>query len=68
MVMNQIQDRTDKVFHPHDLVVWHARSQQGSLPIPGVVVRQEEDHVVIRARLEGSVRELDVSPDELVER
>ncbi len=68
MVMNQIQDQSEKVFHSQDLVLWHAHEERRSLPIPGVVVRQEEHDVIIRARVEGNVREITVSPDELVER
>ena len=67
-MMNQIQDRSERLFHQQDLVVWHAQSERHSLPIPGVVVRQEADNVIIRARVEGNVKEIAVSPDELVER
>ena len=66
--MNQIQNQSEKVFHNQDLVVWRARAEKRALPIPGVVVRQEENNVIIRARVEGNVREIAVSPDELVER
>jgi transposase len=48
-----------------------ARRESGHvLPkaIPGVVVRQQENQVIIRARVEGTVREIAVPPDELVER
>jgi hypothetical protein len=68
MVMYQIQERPEKVFHSQDLVLWRAKAEKRSLPIPGVVVRQEEKNVVIRVRVEGTVREFAVSPDELVER
>ncbi len=68
MAMNQIQNGPEKVFHNQDLVLWRSRFEQRSLPIPGVVVRQEENDVIIRARVEGSVKELKVSPNELVER
>lgn len=62
--MNQVQDRSEKVFHNQDLVLWHART----LPIPAVVVCQEGNKVIIKARVEGYVKELEVSPHELVER
>lgn len=68
LMANQLQDRSEKVFHSQDLVLWHAHAERRSLPIPGVVVRQEEHDVIIRARVEGSLREIAVSPDELVER
>jgi hypothetical protein len=68
MVMYQIEDRSEKVFHNQDLVLWHSRADKRSLPIPAVVVRQQDNNVIIRARVEGKVREITVSPDELVER
>jgi hypothetical protein len=66
--MNQMQDRSEKLFHQQDLVVWHAQSERHPLPIPGVVVRWEEHNVIIRARVDGNVKEIAVSPDELAER
>jgi hypothetical protein len=68
MVMYQIEERSEKVFHNQDLVLWHPRAEKHSLPIPAVVVRQQDNNVIIRARVEGKVREITVSPDELVER
>jgi hypothetical protein len=68
MVTNRTQDLVGKVFHNHDLVLWHSRADKRSLPIPGVVIQQKEQNVVIRARVEGIVKEFEVSPDELVER
>jgi hypothetical protein len=68
MGMNQIQDRAEKVFHPQDLVLWHTRSENRLLPIPGVVIHQEGDKVFIRARVEGNMKEIVVSTDELIER
>ena len=64
--MNQLQDRTETIFHNQDLVLWHARSNNHLLPIPGVVVHQEDDKVIIRARIEGIVKEIMVSADELI--
>ena len=68
MVMNQIQDRLEKVFHNQDLVLWYLHDEKRSIPIPAVVVRQQENKVIIRARVEGKVKEIAVSPHELVER
>jgi hypothetical protein len=68
MVMYQIQERSEKVFQNQDLVLWYLRVEKRSLPIPAVVVRQQENHVIIRARVEGKVNEISVSPHELVER
>jgi hypothetical protein len=66
--MKQIQNLSGKVFHNHDLVLWHSRADKRSLPIPGVVIQQTEKNVIIRARVEGIVKEFEVSSDELVER
>lgn len=68
MVMNQVQDVAKNVFHNQDLVLWHVRSDKRFLPIPGVVVHQEGNQVLIRARVEGKVQELFVPSDELITR
>jgi len=68
MAMYQIQDRSENEFESEDLVLWYAHAEKRSLPIPGVVVRQQEHDVIIRTRIEGTVREIAVSPDELVKR
>jgi hypothetical protein len=69
MVMNLVLDRTEKnVFHYEDFVLWHYCSGNCILPIPSVVVRQEEGRVIIRARVEGIIRELAVDPEELTRR
>ena len=66
--MNQLQERIEKKFSYQDLVVWHTRTENRSLPIPGVVVDQDNESVTIRARVDGKIKEFKVSPDELVER
>ncbi len=66
--MYQTQDGSEDEFHSEDLVLWHAHDDKRSLPIPGVVVRQLEHDVIIRTCTEGFVREIVVSPDELVRR
>ncbi len=66
--MNQIQDKSEIVFSSQDLVVWHTRVEKYVLPIPAVVVRQKENSVLIRARVDGKIQELEVSPEELAER
>jgi hypothetical protein len=68
MVLYQIQDRSENEFHSEDLVLWHAHADKRSLPIPAVVVRQLEHDVIIRTCTDGIVREITVSPDELVKR
>jgi hypothetical protein len=68
VMMYQIQDESENEFHSEDLVLWHANDDKGSLPIPGVVVRQLEHEIIIRTCVEGFVREIAVPPDELVKR
>ena len=67
-MMYQIQDGRNDEFHSDDLVLWHAHDNKRSLPIPGVVVRQLEHDVIIRTCTGGAVREIAVSPDELIKR
>ena len=67
-MMYQIQDGSENEFHNEDLVLWYAHAEKRALPIPGVVVRQQEYDVVIRTRVEGTIREIAVPPDELVKR
>jgi hypothetical protein len=68
MMMYQIQDQPEEEFHSDDLVLWHAHDDKRSLPIPAVVVRQQEHDVIIRTCTEGIVREITVPPDELIKR
>ena len=68
MMMYQIQDGSEEEFKSEDLVLWHAHEEKGSFAIPGVVVRQQEHDVIIRTCVEGKMREIAVSPDELVKR
>ena len=56
------------VFHENDLVIWHHSNGNRCIPVPAVVVREEPDGVVIRARIEGTIQVLDVDPEELVAR
>jgi hypothetical protein len=60
--------RRQEGFHPGDLVIWHDQQGKHALPLPAVVVSQEPDGVVIRARVQGIIKELHVDPKELVER
>ena len=67
--MNQVQERSErKVFHSHDCVLWHYRADNYDIPVPAVVVDEKEDTVVIRARVEGCVKEFVVASEELIER
>lgn len=56
------------VFHENDLVIWHYSNGSHFIPVPAVVVREEPDGVVIRARMQGTIQVLQVDPEELVAR
>ncbi len=64
--MNNVQDVLDgSSFHEHDLVTWHYRNGSKYTPVPAVVVRQESAGVHIRARVDGTVKEVCVTPDQI---
>ncbi len=65
--MMNMREYTDE-FHPEDLVTWHESYQNKSIPVPGVVIRQEPDSIIIKARVQGVIKEVHVSPAELVSR
>jgi hypothetical protein len=52
-------------FQPEDLVTWHESYENKYIPVPGVVIRQELDHILIKARVQGVIKEVHVSPQEL---
>ena len=54
-----------EALHESDLVTWHSQNGERSIPIPGVVVRQEERHVIIKARIQNAIREIPVDPKHL---
>jgi ribosomal protein L21E len=55
-------------FKPGDLVIWHDQHAHKHVPVPGVVIGQESDRILIKARVEGTMKEVRVSPEELVSR
>ena len=55
-------------FVPGDLVIWHDCGGSKCLPIPAVVVRQQLESILIKARVEGAIKEVQVYPEELVNR
>ena len=55
-------------FEPGDLVIWHDHHGNQHLPIPAVVVRQLLESILIKARVEGAIKEMHVSSEELVSR
>lgn len=65
--MINIQEYTD-TFQPDDLVTWHESHENISIPVPGVVIRQELDSIIIKARVQGIIKEVHVTPQELVSR
>lgn len=67
--MNATLDMRDtEMFHENDLVTWHYSNGKQSFPVAGVVVRQEPDSVIIKARVQDTIKELHVKPVELVTR
>jgi len=62
-----MREYTDE-FHPEDLVTWHESNENKSIPVPGVVIRQEPDNILIKARVQGVIKQVYVSPKELVSR
>lgn len=67
--MTNIQNTgREKVFHQGDLVILHDHDGKHATPIPAVVVRQEPDGVVLKARVQGIIKELIVDPEQLDDR
>lgn len=60
-----METKQDSTFHEHDLVTWHQKNGQRSIPQPGVVVRLQEDSVVIRTRLQNGLKEVLVDANQL---
>lgn len=56
------------VFSKGELVTWHYRDENKQVPVPAVVMRQEADSIVIKARVQGTLKELSVDPEELISR
>ncbi|MFL5624143.1 MAG: hypothetical protein ACJ788_00930 [Ktedonobacteraceae bacterium] len=47
------------------MVTWHFKDGNHSIPVAGVVVRHNSQDVVIRARFQGTIKELNVDPKHL---
>lgn len=63
------QDASQRnVFANGELVMWHYRDQNKQVPVPAVVLRQESGGIVIKARVQGMLKEFSVDPKELVSR
>lgn len=55
-------------FQQGELITWHEYQGAKCVPVPGVVVRQEPEYVLIRTRAEGLLKDLSVSPQQLARR
>ena len=67
--MNSVQDRRNgNTFHENELVTWHSLNGIMQIPIPAVVIRQEEDSVIIKARIQDAIKEIQVNPEQLFHR
>ena len=55
-------------FREHELVMWHDHQGNQDIPVPGVVVRQESEGVIIRVRVQGTIKEQCVDPKQLMVR
>ncbi|HEY0754825.1 MAG TPA: hypothetical protein VGD98_12755 [Ktedonobacteraceae bacterium] len=55
-------------FHKDELITWHEYQGDKCVPVPGVVVRQEQESVLIRTRVAGLFKELIVRPEQLAHR
>ena len=65
-IMPEVPQQT--AFDEQKLVTWHYCDGSKHIPIPAVVVRQERESVIIKARIQGIMKELLVNPQELVTR
>ena len=59
---------TQPEFEQGELITWHEYRGSKCVPVPGVVVRQESESILIRTCVEGLLKELRVSPEQLAHR
>ncbi|GLV59286.1 hypothetical protein KDH_61130 [Dictyobacter sp. S3.2.2.5] len=59
---------TKNTFIAGELVTWRAQNGNEKIPVPAVVLRQKEDTVTIKARVQGKVQLLDVDVSQLTSR
>ena len=63
------QDASQRnVFARGELVMWHYRDRNKQVPVSAVVLGQESGGIVIKARVQGMLKEFRVEPKELVSR
>jgi hypothetical protein len=55
-------------FQQDELITWHEYQGGKCIPVPGVVVRQDAENVLIRTRVAGLFKELAVRPEQLAHR
>jgi hypothetical protein len=67
-MMNIQQAHNGNSFQQGDHVIWHFKESNRMIPVPGVVVRQESDGIVIKVCFRGTVKEQHVDADQLVAR
>jgi ribosomal protein L35AE/L33A len=67
-MINTQESQNSNMFYPGEQVIWHHKDKNRIIPVPGVVLRQETDGIVIKACFQGSVQELKVDLDQLVAR
>lgn len=55
-------------FQQDELITWHEYQGSKCIPVPGVVVRQEAESVLIKTCVAGRVKQVTVSPEQLAHR
>ena len=65
--MIDMREYTDE-FQPEDLVNWHESYENKYIPVPGVVIRQESDGVIIKGLCRVYFESSDAASRELVSR
>lgn len=68
MIDIKLKSSHQPVFRQDELVTWHEYQGNKCIPVPGVVVRQESEGVLIRTHVKGFLKELQVRPEQLVHR
>jgi hypothetical protein len=55
-------------FQQDELITWHEYQGSKCIPVPGVVVRQEAESVLIKTCVAGRVKQVTVPPEQLAHR
>jgi hypothetical protein len=67
-MLNIQESQNSNKFQQDEQVIWHYKDTNRTIPVPGVVLRQEQDRIVIKASFQGSIQEFLVDPDQLTTR